>query len=244
MDPLHTHLLEKIRPWLLPAARVALAPLPSRSMPDSPRYGGAPARPEGALWPTCNACAQPLAFVAQFRAQGRHWRFFYCQSCAPWSEAQRQVGLCVLESSSEGEPLAEAQPPRPSAWVPHAWALAPVLSPPLLEDAPLLGSAWPEEYGRWLQEQAQTEDPDEEETARVFASWGAWAGVGTQIGGYPHPIQSFGSTVCDRCSKQMPLLARLDSEEDVGTMWADLGAVYLWACPDHPEQMLFELQAY
>lgn len=244
MPVLRPNLLALVQPWLLPAQRVDVRPLSADDAPGIAKFAGSPARPSDAPWPTCSACEAFLDFVAQFPAQGKFWRLFVCESCCPWSDEERRQGLVALEHG----PLSDAQlpgqdPPAPSMWEPHAWILTDVLSPPLESDLEFITP--PDEYVAWLEEQGSQEEAEDDETARVFASWGAWAGVQSQIGGYAHFIQSSPQlNPCPECGQALSLLARLDSEDDVGIMWGDLGAVYLHACPDHPHVHHYELQCF
>lgn len=244
--PLRPQLLAAISPLLKQACRVELrAPAPD-DPPSQPRYAGDPARDTGAPWPACGTCAQPLSFLAQFPAMGRFWRVFLCESCSPWSDEDRRAGQLVIEHDPlDGKPSTRQPAPAPSPWREQAWDLFPVSSPPLLSDEESLSVPLPATYRRWLEEQESQEDLAHDDTAPVFASWGAWSGVGTQLGGYAHFIQSPPELPdCPHCLGPLELLARLDSEDDVGLMWGDLGAAYLHACPRHPSVVHFEMQCF
>lgn len=251
-----TALRAAIGPWLKPALRVALV---RTDFPDPTgnRQGGEPWMRPHEPWPRCGVCAGALAFVAQFRQGNRLWRFFYCQECKPWSDEERRAGCCRLDGvpweDTQCSVPARAEAPsgglEPAPWRPavypaaHAWALTEVLSPPLLGDQAALETPWPAAYGQWLDRLAQVEGPDHDASTAVFASWGAWAGAGTQVGGHAHPLQDPIVIRCPDCSAVLPLLARLDTEPTAGWWWADMGAVYLHACPDHPHVVHVELQS-
>lgn len=245
MSELRPDLLELIRPWLLPARRVDVRPLSGSDAAGVAKFAGSPARPADLPWPKCSSCESPLDFVAQFPAMKKFWRLFVCETCCPWSDRERQAGLARLEFGPLDEAdLPPQHQPHPSRWAPHAWVFTDVLSPPLQSD---FGSipAPPKEYVDWLEEQESQEEAEDDETARVFESWGAWAGVQSQVGGYAHFIQDAPAVPpCAECGQPLELLARLDSEDDVGIMWGDLGAVYLHACPSHPHAHHYELQCF
>lgn len=245
MTVLRPDLLDLVRPLLLSAKRVEVRPLSDKDEAGIAKFAGDPARPSHLPWPACSSCETPMDFVAQFPAMGQFWRLFVCETCCPWSDAERRQGLARLEVAPMSDAQLPAQPsPAPSAWEPHAWVMTDVLSPPLLSDLEA-GLPVPQAYVDWLEEQESKEDPEEDQTAAVFASWGAWAGVQSQLGGYAHYIQSPPQLdPCPECGQDLELLARLDTEDDVGIMWGDLGAVYLHACPRHPHVNHYELQCF
>ena len=226
--------------WLLPAGRVVLEPRESTAL-DPGGHGGHPLLAPNEPHPVCGECDTPLAFVAHFQAQGRHWRFFYCFDCQPWDDRDRKRGECRLDALP---PLAR-RAEMGGALPPRAWAVEPVLSPPLPEDESSVDGPLPAVYANWISQALEDASPENApDVQEAFAAWGAWAGPGTQVGGYPHPIQEDTAPVCPLCSRRMDLLVRLDSEDALGLMWGDMGAVYLHACRDHLEQVHFEMQCY
>lgn len=56
----------------------------------------------------------------------------------------------------------------------------------------------------------------------------------SRIGGVGRFIQWPHKPNCAECGREMPLLCQLGP--DAGFHWADLGQLYVFACPDHPEQ--------
>ena len=227
-------------PWLLPAGRVVLEQRISTLL-DAGGYGGHPFLGPDEPLPCCGECDQPLAFVAHFKAHERHWRFFYCFECNPWDDRDRKRGECVFDEMPEGAIRAREGQQLEA----FAWNVLPVLSPPLLEDEDSIEGALPESYAAWIGAALEERGLEEaSEVLQVFEAWGAWALPGTQVGGYAHPIQNEILPLCPECSGHMDLLVRLDTEDQVGLMWGDMGAVYLHACRAHPQQVHFNLQCY
>lgn len=56
------------------------------------------------------------------------------------------------------------------------------------------------------------------------------------VGGYPKWIQGDNTPRCRICDGPMHQLLTIDSAEEANLNWTDLGAVYLFQCPDHPEE--------
>lgn len=238
-----SELWHSVRGQCLPTECVALAPVPTEASPTLDRYAGDPARPHGP-WPGCPACGKSLTFVAQFRARGRFWRFFYCMQCNPWDDDERESGLVRLESEpldAQGEPESHPQlqrSPATQGLVPRAWVRRACVNVPSPEDKAALDTS--PLFAKWL---LHTRLPQAEQE-QLFAAWGAVGEGATRIGGYAYPIQGAIEPHCPQCHQAMPLLARLASEQEVNLMWGDMGVVYLHACAAHPEQVHFELQCY
>lgn len=242
---LRPDLLAAVRPFLKVAGRVELQPLSPAAPAGMAKYGGDPARPSSLPWPVCGGCGGALSFLAQFHARDRFWRLFVCQACTPWDDEERRRGMVRLEHGPLSDASLPAQPsPHDTGWVPHAWVVHPILSPPLAEED-VAPRTLPAGYLEWLDTQGAQEDLADDDTAAVFASWGAWPGPGTQLGGYAHFIQSPPALpACPECARDLVLLARLDSEDEVNLMWGDLGAAYLHVCPEHPDVQHYEMQCY
>lgn len=66
--------------------------------------------------------------------------------------------------------------------------------------------------------------------------------ISTYVGGYPHWIQGACRYTCPRCNRRMRFLAQVDSENEAGYMWGDVGCAYLFFCEDHPNAVAFEEQ--
>ena len=49
---------------------------------------------------------------------------------------------------------------------------------------------------------------------------------------------------CPRCDQLMEMFAQIDSEEEAGLMWGDVGCIYLFCCRRHPGEVRLELQCH
>jgi uncharacterized protein YwqG len=62
---------------------------------------------------------------------------------------------------------------------------------------------------------------------KAFKKLGADTDFQSQLGGYPKWVQGE-STPCNSSGKMMKLLFQIDSEENAGLMWGDMGMVYVF----------------
>jgi uncharacterized protein YwqG len=62
------------------------------------------------------------------------------------------------------------------------------------------------------------------------------------IGGYPKWIQ--GESTPNKNGKRYKLLCQIDSEDDAGIMWGDVGSIYLFYNPVNQTDIMFSLQCY
>lgn len=167
-------------------------------------------------------CGNDLLVIAQFWYADRLWRAAQCDD-----------GTCdhvALESVPADESLPAG------AWVDHNsdWRLTqaqflPVPGTPDWDEAEIIQALAPVLGG--------IEGMDDFfEVARNYLGTGYdWAH--SRIAGYPAFIQHRHEPACPHCAKQMEFIIQLGPEG--GYHWADSGQLYLFFCPQHPEQHAF-----
>ncbi|MBC7910858.1 MAG: DUF1963 domain-containing protein [Pyrinomonadaceae bacterium] len=248
---------EEIASYLEPLTRVAsrLEPkkrLDKASLPllDS-HFGGLPYAEVGEEWPVCPTCQTSLSFICQINtASGFHQQpkgvalltFFYCWECSPWGLTDEIEGAWIIRTYPEVSEIKAVtllpkseQPELTTACVTE---MERVLTFP---DWDGIGS-----YSMEAVEASANANPDEPSEAYIstVTAPGGLTDYATVIGGYPRWVQGEATPDCKVCKSGMSLLAQIDTEDEAGIMWGDVGCVYLFYCPEHPQETKLELQCF
>lgn len=202
------------------------------------KFGGVPYLETKEAWPQCCTCKQSLSFVCQVdlretshpaRERIPFFTFFYCWQCFPWGD-QGEWAVRIYNDPMERKAVA-VQPP---LQVGHAAecrvSFTERSSLPDWEGAQL----WcPDAMD--LSCQANSDAPWEAYQSAVEKIVGDQK-IETCVGGYPRWIQ--GEETPDKAD----LLAQIDSVDDAGIMWGDVGCVYLFVSKGPTPQMSLKLQ--
>jgi len=250
MDPRFEKLL---RPLVRQATTVKLSKAPNAASKPATRtkFGGIPYSEAGDSWPICPGCERGLNFICQLNlADCLHpepvlrglFVFYYCWECMPWG----------LPGDLKGTWLVRAYP-RPGVdrivQIQHGVkSVAPTIpcSVEMVIDLSL-----PDWDGIDVVCPAAAELSSKLDLDKPWAPYKAASmeltgnnGYATRIGGYPKWVQAESTPSCSVCTQRMRLLAQIDSEDEAGIMWGDVGCVYLFVCEQHPSELKLELQCH
>jgi uncharacterized protein YwqG len=240
---------EKLDALLKPMIKKALRLEPqlddaAKQASEKSKYGGLPYAEIGDEWPICPTCKKPLIFVSQIRNQSENElvEFFYCFDCFPWGMDDEEKGQwnARVYTKPSMEKYYKITPKEESEFY---------LIPCLLNEEEV--TVLPDWDGlESVSKEAETlcskindDSPWEAYDAAVERS-GCLNDYVTLLGGYPRYVQSETGGSCRICNKDMEFFAQLDSEEDAGVMWGDVGLIYLYRCPDHKDEFHMELQCH
>lgn len=246
-------LTDLIRPLLLPASIITPTKLRrGLSAPiTSTKFGGHPYAELDEDWPICGGCEEGLSFIFQCnlaecphqKAQGL-FAFYYCHECSSWGDIPPEIEDAWLvrryeaPAANKAVELEDASPDN-ARTKECSVKLEIVQSLPNWESINDLLPAAAE-----LSAKSNKEEPWAAYQKTVEELLGGEPEINSQIGGYPNWIQGAESIECEKCKTRMRLLGQIDSEEDAGLMWGDVGAVYLFECPKHADQIQMRLQCF
>jgi hypothetical protein len=208
--------------------------------PTASKFGGIPYVEAGESWPQCPTCGKPLSFICQADLRQTAYRpacgacfftFFYCWECFPWSSDV--VGQSVVRLYREPDERRAVLLPLPGEVPQTAQCLISFVEDVSLPD-------W-EGTSLWCPEASDLACRLDEEWPWETYHDAATAIVGEQeitsrVGGYPRWIQN------EDTPPGMDFLAQIDSEDEAGIMWGDVGSVYLFLSPDEPFRTALVLQ--
>ena len=240
---------EKLDFLLKPLIKEALKLMPKENDSEKPsneksKYGGLPYAETGDKWPICPACNKQLLFVSQMKNEARNElvEFFYCFECFPWGLDDEEKGQWIVRvyNNPSIERCHQISPENKTEF-----DLIPCLLNPqkvtVLPDWDSLDSTC-KEAGK-LCCNINDDSPWEVYDIAVERN-GCLNNYATLLGGYPRYVQSETGGLCNVCKKEMEFFAQLDSEDEPGIMWGDIGLVYLFRCPNHKEEFHMELQCH
>lgn len=257
LEPLHSILDHAVLPslYLFPG---------DPGEPPVTRLGGRPNLPPELAWPEWQS--EPLAFIAQLDLDtlpklenlplpdhGALF-FFYAGSEKAWGGTPESVGCTrVLYSAT---PLASAQLRDFPQQLPPHLAFTGIALDPILR-----GHSLPDRYDQTLEE-LELGDEIAEAYEDWLAAWRAEVPTWHRMGGYPDPIQEdpkleiqlfthglLGDSDGYKKAKELglypgardwQLLLQVDSEEDAGMMWGDVGILYFLIHPQDLASRNFE----
>jgi hypothetical protein len=208
------------------------------------KFGGLPYAEAGEQWPACATCHKELTFVAQVEAPAENtlYTFFYCFDCYPWGLSREEAGQWKLTSyaGASMEKYAAISPVRQDEGF-----LTPcrvdISQVKVLPDWEGLDRAIPaaQQYCRPV-----ADDEPWGAFEDAVALLGCLDDYATLLGGYPRHVQGEMQPHCAGCNREMRFLFQIDSEDEANLMWGDVGLVYLFQCPEHPDQFHLELQCH
>lgn len=234
-----------LRPLLKKAQRMDVCPdVAAKEASVLTKFGGLPFAAKGERWPVCPQCRQDLIFICQFVVEATEslFVFFYCMECSPWGLNDEARGMWVLRryESPRMDQYGAIAPTEPLLFnvVPCSVTGHAVTMLPDWESLDTLS----EEPAR-LCEKLNAEAPWEVYT-EAQQRLGSFHDFATVIGGYPRWVQGEVIVPCRTCQADLEFIAQIDSEEKANIMWGDCGLIYLFLCPDHPDEIHMELQCY
>lgn len=194
------------------------------------RLGGGPNMPAGIAWPTRKS-GDPHSFLAQIdlarlgvcdglALPDTGSLFFFCDAeYLPESSDSRDVkdGIKVVYSPTSLSDNGVRTPPRGlnTEYVFKGFSFQPTLD----MTAPA--------HGVWEIECLHLDDAESDAYGELFAQVCAGDGSVHRIGGYPNLVQYRQLEFpADAGEANWQLLLQLDSEEDAGMMWGDVGRLY------------------
>lgn len=246
------HALEKA---LRGAIRITSTPAPSVVEVGASRIGGMPDLPADENWP--ERAGKPLAFLAQFRMpdvapydtarllpHSGMMYFFYDAEEQPWGSSDEGDGWKVIHR--EGERLEQREPPTN---LPEACRFAPRAVRLSTE------TTLPDNDSQFVQGLDLNEEEAEAYTELLGELGGGESGRHRFLG-HPDVIQNPMEDECERESRdpyysifpegqrearmaelaerarEWRLLFQLDTDDDAGMMWGDVGRLYFWIRED------------
>ena len=240
---------EKLDAILKPLIKRAfkLEPNPDRAAEpgsEKSKFGGLPYSEKGDEWPVCPTCNNNLIFVLQIESKNKKElvEFFYCFKCFPWGMEDEEEGQWVTRTYNAPtmEKYFEINPKENSRFdlIPCILKAVEVTSLPDWDGLESV-SEEVEKLCIYLDDDSPWEAYD----AAVDRS-GCLNDYATLFGGYPRYVQSETGGFCNICGKELIFFAQIDSEDDAGIMWGDVGLIYLYRCPDHKDEFHMELQCH
>ena len=208
------------------------------------KFGGLPYAEIGDTWPSCPTCKKELTFINQIHDEiEQHlFVFYYCKECFPWGLDDEEKGQWLVklyeEPSSEkivqiNRNSNDESAPRPCKVI--------ASSVDVLPDWEGLSSASKEANDLCCKINDDSPwDVYEEAVLRA----GCLNNYETLLGGYPRFVQGEARYTCPKCNTEMKFYAQVDSEDDAGIMWGDIGLVYFFQCPKHKNEFQLELQCH
>ncbi|MGE0207469.1 MAG: DUF1963 domain-containing protein [Candidatus Babeliales bacterium] len=218
------------------------------------KFGGKPYS-EGESWPLCTSCKEPLSFIFQCNNTGLDnfgknvennclYVFFICpMECFKGVDDKPNTTYCLRKYYSPSlDKAQEMHQPEMSDFyadfyagganiIPSKIDLIKSISFLRLEDCDAASS---------LVLDLIAESPDQEED--LYQKIGEELlnmtdfnddGDATKYLGVPNFFNDMDTPECLMCSKPMALLFQLQAE--AGFSWGDAGALYIFYCPEHPE---------
>ncbi|PHS02986.1 MAG: hypothetical protein COA78_19665 [Blastopirellula sp.] len=240
---------EKLDALLKPLIKNAIKMTPhadenAESASCESKFGGLPYAEENDSWPCCPRCKNDLTFIVQLKSKAEDtlFVFYYCVECFPWGLGDEEKGLWVakfytsttmdryalIQPSSELEyPVIPCRITESDTTVLPDWDGVDSLSGKVTDLCSEINEESP-----W---EAFNEAIERSGTLETFASL---------LGGYPRHVQSEISCQCTKCNSEMEFFAQIDSEEEAGIMWGDVGLVYFFRCSEHKDEVRMELQCH
>ncbi|MCV6638005.1 DUF1963 domain-containing protein [Candidatus Albibeggiatoa sp. nov. NOAA] len=210
------------------------------------KFGGIPYAQPQDHWPRCPTCQNELSFVVQFmdNASNSLYVFYYCFECSPWGMADEEMGQWLVQRYHEPS-MQDYQQIIPLHK--NEFTVEPCLvANKHVKVLPDLDSL---EYYRLSHIEGLCHEIDSDDCWDIYTEactqLGCIDDYATLIGGYPRWIQGDAFIHhCPQCGEPLQFLAQIDSEEAANIMWGDVGLVYLFHCPQHPDQYALELQCH
>jgi uncharacterized protein YwqG len=206
------------------------------------KFGGLPYFEKNDEWQNCSFCKNELTFVAQLRQSDENslQTFFYCFECFPWGGSDEETGQWQVYhyQNPSMDNYVAIQPTSAVNYgiTPCSCTEQLVNMLPNLDDFGIV----PVELENLC---GENDDLYEIYDAAV-SRCGCFTDYGTLLGGYPKWIQNKTTKFCKICAEEMMFFAQIDSEDQADLMWGDSGAVYLFRCHQHKNQIVLELQCY
>ena len=214
-------------------------------------FGGQPYAESGDSWPSCPTCQMELSFIFQARFSETKYvppegvqlfTFFYCWKCSPWGLDDEDPGQWVVRfySAPSDERAVRIQRETKDEYETTPCSVE-IESAKSLPDWEGIDVYCPE--ASTLSAKLNDDEPWEPYSALVQQITGR-DDYATMIGGYPRWVQSESTPKCFQCNQLMEQFAQIDSEDEAGLMWGDVGCVYLFCCRRHSSEIRFELQCH
>lgn len=214
-------------------------------------FGGQPYAESGDAWPSCPTCQKELSFVCQARFSETKFAppngidlftFFYCWECSPWGLDDEPPGQWVVRfySAPSDERAIRIQRKTNDEYETTPCSVD-IKSAKSLPDWEGIDVYCPEASA--LSAELNDDEPWEAYTELLQKITGR-DDYSTMIGGYPRWVQSESTPKCPQCHHLLEQFAQIDSEDEAGLMWGDVGCVYLFCCREHPSEVRFELQCH
>lgn len=206
------------------------------------KFGGKPYQESGETWPQCPTCKKPLSFICQLdirqtnhpaRFEIPFFSFYYCWDCSPWGlydEAEGQWVVRQYRDPSEKNAVVTHFPSNLDYGTECQVLFQETLSLP----------DW-EGVNRWCPEAAElscqfNDDAPWEAYRQAVERLVGEQEINSKTGGYPKWIQG------EDTPEDSILLAQIDSEDEAGIMWGDVGSVYLFLSQNPEAKIKFVLQ--
>jgi uncharacterized protein YwqG len=205
-------------------------------------FGGQPYFEEGASWPQ-SASGVALDFVFQVVNDGSVElptsigliQFFYDFEESPWDTDNDGWHVKIYKSPDTSKKITLENPT--DATVAYCEILfEPIASLPDWEGLDLVGDDIAQ-----LCEKINDDEPWEPYDAVVMKFTGS-ADYQSQLGGYPKWVQGE-STPVNNKGENVKLLFQIDSEDNAGLMWGDVGLIYVFY-DEVEDRLWFELQCH
>lgn len=205
------------------------------------KFGGSPYAESGCDWPGCKTCSSKLTFVAQLKKHEDNslYVFYYCFDCSPWGMSDEERGQWLVQRFSAPSMNKYQKIDCPESDFEMIPCSVSEVEVKVLPDWEGLDSEIPEasDLRSQIDKKSLWDDYD-----LAVKELGCIDDCITVIGGYPKFIQGEAGGTCPICSRNMKFLAQIDSEDEAGLMWGDVGSVYLFQCDEHPSEFHLELQ--
>jgi uncharacterized protein (TIGR02996 family) len=249
-----------LQPWLVKYARPAWKPVveDEDGPPTASKFSGTPWIGEGAPWPNCNRCHQPMLLFVQLNLSelpeelGDRFgpgllQLFHC----PQRECGRGVPgdhfstylVCVRVVHPQG-PSQLVQAPACLAHFPAlgigGWAR--FIDLPDANEHEGLGLHYNYDFDVG---KTRVECPEfgvvfdnidiNEHVAEAIAS----SKSGDKLSGWPYWVQNVNYPNCPRCGRQMVYIFQVASEDNVPYMFGDSGTGHITQCPEHKDVVAF-----
>jgi hypothetical protein len=242
MTTLLDHFTAEQASRLRPHLRTTFVPRIEEGAAHGPvsKIAGSPWLPDGVAWPSCPNCEQAMQLLVQLDLDSlpehapSHGpglaQLFYCTSSEPLCEVDCQAFFpfaksCVTRIVDGHAPGRDAE----ARTVPNALAPKRIVGWTPEEDLPGF-----EELREVLGVEVAYDDPLYH---ALHASERPLAN--DKLRGWPHWVQSVEYPACPECKEPMGLLFQIDSNDQVGWQWGDLGCAHWCQCAKHPGQMAF-----
>ncbi len=250
-------IVKALDPWLQSHSRKAWIPVveDGDGSATSSKFCGTPWIGEGAEWPNCGNCNQPLEHFLQLNldelpaALGKKFgtgllQLFYCIK----DDCQGMGGWEPFSEDLNHVRIVHATPAAKKTNNPTEFAASEIVGWtettdfPCIEEHTVLGLEF--DYGlegntvhvkcpafglQW------DEIPDMEELIEQMPS----SITNDKLGGWPNWVQGIEYPNCTRCGTAMHLIMQVDSQDNVPFMFGDMGIGHITQCPEHKDVVAF-----